>query len=37
MYSGPMCAFCDAAKRITKRNNIEYELIDLYKGKEIID
>ena len=23
MYSGPMCAFCDAAKRLLKRNNLE--------------
>tara|TARA_B100001540_G_scaffold289019_1_gene284664 strand:- start:1141 stop:1395 length:255 start_codon:yes stop_codon:yes gene_type:complete len=29
MYSGPMCAFCDAAKRLFKRNNLEFKEIDI--------
>ena len=29
MYSGPMCAFCDAAKRLLNRNNIPYKEIDI--------
>ena len=29
MYSGPMCAFCDAAKRLLKRNNLEFKEIDI--------
>ena len=29
MYSGPMCNFCDAAKRLLSRNNLKYEEIDI--------
>ena len=29
MYSGPMCNFCEAAKRLFKRNNINYKIIDI--------
>tara|TARA_B100001996_G_scaffold149795_1_gene114009 strand:- start:1032 stop:1286 length:255 start_codon:yes stop_codon:yes gene_type:complete len=29
MYSGPMCAFCDAAKRLLARNNLEFKEIDI--------
>ena len=29
MYSGPMCAFCDAAKRLLNRNNIPYKEINI--------
>ena len=29
MYSGPMCNFCDAAKRLLVRNNLEYTEIDI--------
>ena len=29
MYSGPLCAFCDAAKRLLLRNNLEYREIDI--------
>ena len=29
MYTGPMCAFCDAAKRLFKRNNTSFEEIDI--------
>ena len=29
MYSGPMCAFCDAAKRLLVRNNLEFKEIDI--------
>tara|TARA_Y100001970_G_scaffold287558_1_gene412530 strand:+ start:10547 stop:10804 length:258 start_codon:yes stop_codon:yes gene_type:complete len=31
MYSGPMCNFCEAAKRLLERNNLVYELIDISK------
>ena len=35
MYSGPMCAFCDAAKRLLVRNNISFQEINvsLEEGK----
>ena len=29
MYTGPMCAFCDAAKRLFKRNNATFKEIDI--------
>ena len=29
MYSGPMCNFCEAAKRLLDRNQIKYEIIDI--------
>ena len=29
MYTGPMCNFCDAAKRLLNRNNIPYKEIDI--------
>ena len=29
MYSGPMCSFCEAAKRLFKRNNLDFEVIDI--------
>jgi len=29
MYSGPMCNFCEAAKRLLNRNNLKYEIIDI--------
>ena len=29
MYTGPMCNFCDAAKRLLSRNNLKNEEIDI--------
>ncbi len=29
MYIGPLCNFCDAAKRLLSRNNLKYEEIDI--------
>ena len=29
MYSGPLCSFCEAAKRLLARNNIKYQEIDI--------
>tara|TARA_B100001173_G_C15615239_1_gene390613 strand:+ start:307 stop:561 length:255 start_codon:yes stop_codon:yes gene_type:complete len=29
IYSGPLCNFCDAAKRLFSRNNLEYKEIDI--------
>ena len=37
MYSGPMCAFCDAAKRLLNRNNLEYKVIDVSTGTDLRD
>ena len=37
MYSGPMCAFCDAAKRLFSRNNIKYQEIDISSKEGLMD
>ena len=29
VYSGPMCGYCDAAKRLLARNNLEFIDIDV--------
>tara|TARA_B100001175_G_C18915853_1_gene360048 strand:+ start:128 stop:382 length:255 start_codon:yes stop_codon:yes gene_type:complete len=29
MYSGPLCNFCEAAKRLFLRNNLKFEEIDI--------
>ena len=29
MYTGPLCAFCDAAKRLLARNNIPFKEINI--------
>ena len=29
VYTGPMCSFCDAAKRLLNRNNISYKEINI--------
>ena len=29
MYTGPLCNFCDAAKRLLSRNNLKYEEVDI--------
>tara|TARA_B100000989_G_C19391040_1_gene405772 strand:+ start:200 stop:454 length:255 start_codon:yes stop_codon:yes gene_type:complete len=29
VYSGPMCNFCDAAKRLLARNNLQFTEIDV--------
>ena len=35
MYSGPMCNFCEAAKRLLDRNKLKYEVIDISSGDGI--
>ncbi len=37
MYSGPMCNFCEAAKRLLDRNNLKYEVIDISSAEGIRD
>ena len=29
IYTGPLCNFCDAAKRLLTRNNVEYKEINI--------
>ena len=35
MYTGPMCNFCEAAKKLLDRNNLKYTLIDISNGANI--
>ena len=37
VYMGPMCAFCDAAKRLLNRNNIPYKEINIATEEGKID
>ena len=37
MYSGPMCNFCEAAKRLLNRNNLKFDVIDISEGADIRD
>ena len=37
MYTGPMCNFCDAAKRLFSRNNIKYQEIDISSKDGLMD
>ena len=37
VYMGPMCAFCDAAKRLLVRNNIPYKEINIALEKDKMD
>ena len=37
MYSGPMCNFCEAAKRLFTRNNIKYNIIDISSKEGLRD
>ena len=29
IYTGPLCTFCDAAKKLLARNNVEYKEISI--------
>ena len=37
MYSGPACNFCDAAKRLLARNNVQYKEINIATEDGAID
>ena len=37
MYTGPLCNFCDAAKRLLSRNNLKYEEIDISSKDDLRD
>ena len=37
MYSGPLCNFCEAAKRLLIRNNLEFKEIDISAKDELRD
>ena len=35
VYTGPFCNFCDAAKRLLKRNGLSFSEIDISTGEKI--
>ena len=37
VYSGPLCTFCEAAKRLLDRNNIKFKEIDISKQDGLRD
>ena len=37
MYSGPSCNFCEAAKRLLLRNNLEFKEIDISTKSGLIE
>ena len=37
VYMGPMCSYCDAAKRLLKRNNIPYNEINVALEEEKLE
>ena len=37
MYTGPLCNFCDAAKRLFARNKLSYKEIDISTKNDIRD
>ena len=37
MYSGPLCNFCEAAKRLFLRNNLEFKEIDISSKEGLMD
>ena len=37
MYTGPFCSFCEAAKRLFKRNNLNFEEIDISMEESLRD
>tara|TARA_B110000444_G_C18262544_1_gene332596 strand:- start:173 stop:427 length:255 start_codon:yes stop_codon:yes gene_type:complete len=37
IYSGPLCNFCNAAKRLLTRNNVEYKEINIASVEGAMD
>jgi len=37
IYTGPICNFCEAAKRLFSRNNLKYQEIDISTKDEFRD
>ena len=37
IYTGPVCNYCDAAKRLLRRNSLEFNEIDISSGPEILN
>tara|TARA_A100001388_G_scaffold241180_1_gene197309 strand:- start:505 stop:759 length:255 start_codon:yes stop_codon:yes gene_type:complete len=37
IYTGPVCNYCDATKRLLKRNNLEFDEIDISSSPEVLN
>ncbi len=37
IYTGPVCNYCDATKRLLKRNNLQFDEIDISSGPEVLN
>ena len=37
VYTGPICNYCDATKRLLKRNSLEFTEIDVSSGSEVLE
>ena len=37
IYTGPLCNFCDAAKRLLKRNNADFTEINIASKEGLMD
>ena len=37
IYTGPLCNYCDAAKRLLTRNNVEYKEINIATADGAMD
>ena len=37
IYTGPICNYCDAAKRLLQRNSLQFSEIDISSGPEVLN
>ena len=37
IYTGPICNYCDAAKRLLQRNSLQFSEIDISTGPEVLN
>ena len=37
IYTGPVCNYCDAAKRLLQRNSLQFSEIDISSGPEVLN
>ena len=37
VYSGPLCNFCEAAKRLLDRNKLKYKVVDISSEESLRD
>ena len=37
VYTGPICNYCDATKRLLKRNSLEFTEIDISSRSEVLE